>query len=79
MGGDASYTLYLSHTFVLTAAALIWKKAGIGLPWIGFAVGIALSIAAALLFYRWAERPVTERLQRLAFARPSPPAQTVAP
>ena len=78
-GGDASYALYLSHTFTINAVVLLWRKVGLGAPWLGVAVGMVTAIAAAVLFYRVVERPMTNALQRLAGARPVRGAATVAP
>ncbi|HEX8533324.1 MAG TPA: acyltransferase [Allosphingosinicella sp.] len=78
-GGDASYTIYLSHTFTIHAAAILWRRLGFELPWLGVALEVAISIAAALLFYRLAERPFTHLLERRFGMRPSRGVQAVAP
>jgi peptidoglycan/LPS O-acetylase OafA/YrhL len=78
-GGDASYTIYLSHTFTINAVTILWRAAGLRPSWAGVAVGCALSLAAALIFYRLIERPVTEALQRRARGRPAPEPHFVAP
>ena len=64
--GDASYALYLSHPMVLAAFAAAWFRFGADQvlpPRAGVAIGVALSIAVALVVYRRFERPVTEFLQ----------------
>jgi peptidoglycan/LPS O-acetylase OafA/YrhL len=77
--GDASYTLYLSHTLTINAVILLWRRAGIGPPWVGLFVGMAAAIAIALLLYQWLERPMTERLQRAMQVKPIRGAAAVAP
>lgn len=78
-GGDASYTLYLSHTFTANAVALAWRRLGIGMPWIGVALAVAVSLAAALILYRAVERPVTRALNERFGLSPPDEAQRVAP
>jgi exopolysaccharide production protein ExoZ len=78
-GGDASYTLYLSHTFVVNAVAVAWRRIAPAYPWAGAAVAAAAAIAFALLFYRLAERPVTDALHRRFGLRPPDEAEAVAP
>lgn len=68
-GGDASYTLYLSHTFTLNAALIAWQGVGGTSPWLGLALALVSALAAALLIYRWVERPMVDALQR-RFATP---------
>ena len=64
--GDASYSLYLVHEFLLRPLRLIWEKAiGDTLPLGLFvATGLMLSIAAGILSYRWLELPMGRWLQR---------------
>lgn len=62
LGGDASYTLYLSHTFTANAVAVIWRRYGHGSPWWGVAIAVFTAIGVALLIYRFVERPVTNYL-----------------
>jgi peptidoglycan/LPS O-acetylase OafA/YrhL len=79
LGGDASYTLYLSHTFTATAMAVIWRRLGYSDPWLELAVSVIAAIAVAILLYRLLERPVTNALSRaVGLTRPSE-AQRVAP
>jgi peptidoglycan/LPS O-acetylase OafA/YrhL len=78
-GGDGSYALYLSHTFTVNAALLAWRELGLGLRWYAIPAAMTLAIAAAILFYRLVERPLTDTLQRLAGTRPIEGAATVAP
>lgn len=65
-GGDASYTLYLSHTFTVNAAVILWRGAGGGSPVLVLVGAMVLAIALAMLFYRIVEAPVTSRLGRIA-------------
>jgi peptidoglycan/LPS O-acetylase OafA/YrhL len=64
--GNASYGLYLIHPFVLRPLGLVWMKTvGLRLPPSCFLVfGCIVSVAAALLLYRFVERPLTDYLQR---------------
>jgi exopolysaccharide production protein ExoZ len=68
--GDASYSIYLSHTFVVPAAVLTLKQIGIEnslaiIPVTGLAV-----IVTGCLSYIWIERPMTSFLKIVLF-RPS--------
>jgi peptidoglycan/LPS O-acetylase OafA/YrhL len=76
--GDASYTLYLSHYMVVNAFAILWRRLAPNYPWLGVAMGMGVAIAAALLFFRTVERPVTEALHRRFDSRPRA-LETVAP
>lgn len=66
--GDASYTLYLSHPFVIAAVYLVWTKT----PWtgptsfLGFILAVfVVSIAYSFLAYRWLELPSNRLARRL--------------
>ena len=70
--GDASYSIYLTHGFVLPMMAMLLEVT----PWAGarqmFAVivaSLALCLGAGLLFYRWVELPLIHffHRRRLAF------------
>ena len=61
-GGDSSYTLYLSHTFTLNAAAILWHESGLGMPVPAMILSMVAAIAAAAVIYRWIERPMTDAL-----------------
>lgn len=73
--GDASYTLYLSHPFVLEPVKELAEVAG------GSRFGIALylvaaiasAIAFALIFYRLIERRLSQRLGQAMGIRPRSP------
>ena len=78
-GGDASYTIYLSHTFTINALAIVLRQSSWVSPPMAWASAVAISILAAVLFYYWVERPVTAGIQRLAIGKPIPAGQNVAP
>lgn len=66
--GDASYSIYLSHSFVLSAVSQIWRKLHLDiLPggWIGFCVvsGVAATLVGLLVF-RWIEEPLIHLFKR---------------
>jgi peptidoglycan/LPS O-acetylase OafA/YrhL len=70
--GDASYSIYLSHGFVLPCFAVAAAKMGFhGI--IGATASFGLSIVVSALFgiaiYRWIERPMTRALLRWRKAR----------
>jgi len=66
-GGDASYTLYLSHAFCINAVVVLGHKAGLQSNWGLFAIACASAMVFAALFYRWIEAPLTRRMnQRFA-------------
>lgn len=70
--GDASYTLYLCHPFVLTAVFLVMARlpaALLGQGWIYVAASTLLAILAAVIGYFLIERPATALL-RGGFFRP---------
>ena len=69
--GDASYSLYLAHPFVLRPERVIWEKlVGAHLPMSAFVVTASLgSVAFALLLYRFVETPLTAGAQRLVDSR----------
>jgi exopolysaccharide production protein ExoZ len=66
--GDASYSLYLLHPFLLRPIYLIWLKGSVGavLPlWVFVPAGIAIALAAAVVTYCYFERPLTRWLNGL--------------
>lgn len=60
--GDASYSLYLTHLFVLSLSGRIWSTAGATGTLLGNAVFVVSTFCVccgvALLVYRFAERPL---------------------
>lgn len=79
IGGDASYTLYLSHTLIVFPLVLIGQKVGINLPWLMLAIILVIAIAFSILFYRWVEAPLTAVLGRRLRAQGARGAATSAP
>jgi exopolysaccharide production protein ExoZ len=66
--GDASYSLYLLHPFLLRPIYLVWLKGSVGavLPlWAFVPAGIAIALAAAVVIYWYFERPLTRWLNGL--------------
>ncbi len=70
--GDASYSTYLTHPFVLGALALVAGKSGLSellKPWIfmaGYlAVALVVSFATGHLVHRFVDGPLTRRMAHL--------------
>ncbi|KAA1180519.1 acyltransferase [Rhizobium tropici] len=65
--GDASYSLYLAHPFILRPMRAVWAKALGGYLPLGLFVVFATLVAAlfALLLFRGVEKPLTSRVQSL--------------
>jgi exopolysaccharide production protein ExoZ len=78
--GDASYSLYLTHTFVLLPYRTVWARAvGDHLPVALYLVSsVAIAILLALVVYRYVERPMTLFL-RHRFAERTLPAPVDVP
>jgi exopolysaccharide production protein ExoZ len=84
--GDASYSLYLIHVFVLGITRVLWlmlfQDRGQGRGAAAYAIfSITAVILAALACHRWVETPMTEALRRLwgspvRAARPGVPPAT---
>jgi exopolysaccharide production protein ExoZ len=66
--GDASYSLYLTHPFVLRPMRNAWMVIDHGALPLGLYVAVCLLIAimAAIAIYRLVEKPLTKSLQRRA-------------
>jgi peptidoglycan/LPS O-acetylase OafA/YrhL len=64
LGGDASYSLYLSHYAIVNLIAMIWKRIGVHLPWLGVALGLIASIFFAIAFHLYVERRMTSWVRR---------------
>lgn len=69
--GDASYSIYLSHTFVVPACFVALKKLGILDPVAAFAIAAAAVIVAGAASYLWVEKPLIALFKRVLF-RPAP-------
>jgi len=63
LGGDASYSLYLSHLFSLRAIGLVWPFLGIKNGWAFIVVAGMGSIIAAVLVYLLIEKPMLRLLR----------------
>ena len=79
LGGDASYTLYLSHTFTANAVAVLWRRQAYLSAGTGVAAAIIVATTIAIAFYRLVERPVTEALSRASGLSLPGAVQRVAP
>ena len=82
--GDASYSIYLSHGFVLALLGVALARAGAAGTagaLFAFAAAIPASVAAGIGVYRWIERPMIDALLRRRRLRaPAPgPAPATAP
>ena len=62
VGGDASFTLYLSHPFTLTVVAALWPRTGLAWPTAYVVAGAVASIAVSVGIHRWIEQPGLRRL-----------------
>jgi exopolysaccharide production protein ExoZ len=77
--GDASYSLYLTHSFVMAIARRLWQRAfdvtTLGSNAAFIMASTAASIAVALAVYLWVERPITDvltdRWKRISTVSPS--------
>lgn len=62
--GDWSYSLYLTHGFVLLLVGIVWRKLFGAEHLLAYVVAIvSLSIALSYLSYSWIERPLTSLLR----------------
>lgn len=68
--GDASYSIYLSHTFVVPAAVLVFNYLGIQNGLIIIPATCLIVIFSGCLSYVWLERPMTRYLKRTLFRAP---------
>jgi exopolysaccharide production protein ExoZ len=62
--GDASYSLYLTHLYVLRVLHILWIRVFPDSSWCFAAVAIALSILVAICTYRWIELPALQAAKR---------------
>jgi exopolysaccharide production protein ExoZ len=72
--GDASYSLYLSHTFILRPYRDLWAAiVGNNLPVLFYVLSaILIAVLLALVTYRLVERPMTQFLRRRLVERAAP-------
>ncbi len=77
--GDASYSLYLAHPFVLRPFRVLWIKViGPRFDLIFLALAALGAVSVSLALYRVVERPISSRLQAwLKREIPRPNAQRV--
>ena len=78
-GGDASYTLYLSHRLTVGAVLIACGAVGLANPVLLIAVAIAAAIVFGLAFYGVVEAPFIATLGKRLGARVSEGPATVAP
>ena len=71
--GDASYTLYLLHSFILSAYFSPFGQLRHISFW-GIAIGLCIPIVVSLLVYRWIEEPARRKLR----PKKATPAQVLA-
>jgi peptidoglycan/LPS O-acetylase OafA/YrhL len=65
VGGDSSYSLYLSHPFTLNALALWWGKAHLPPNAAAYVVvGMVVCVATGLAIYRFVEVPLLNLLRQ---------------
>lgn len=71
--GDASYSLYLSHSFVLVGLEHLWPArpdaASLPAHWMFIAVGASAATLGAICLFLMAERPITRTLVRMTHQR----------
>ena len=70
--GDASYSIYLSHTFVVPAGVLALRKMGFQDMLVIAPVVLLAVVLSGCASYLWIERPVTRRLKHMLFKTPTP-------
>ena len=81
--GDASYAIYLSHGFVLTAVGVLCQRAGFtGLPatFGVLAACLVLTVVVGVFIHRWVEAPMSRWLNAHLFPhRKFPQAMSAVP
>ena len=68
--GDASYSIYLSHTFTVPAAVLVFMRLGIQDERLIIPATALVVVISGCLAYLWLERPMTRFLKRTLFRAP---------
>jgi len=72
--GDASYSIYLSHTFIVPGAVLLLKSVGVESPLVVMLTVCILVVVAGCYSYVWLERPLTGLFKRILLVPSSRPA-----
>ncbi len=76
--GDYSYSLYLSHVFVISAIGRVWAAFAPAPGWLGHVVFVAISTAACCAVGRlvnvWIERPLLRLPDRVRWTKGKPAA-----
>ena len=62
--GDASYALYLVHPFVIRGLREVVLRTGLASPGLYIVLALGGAVLAAVLLYRYFERPATRLLRR---------------
>jgi peptidoglycan/LPS O-acetylase OafA/YrhL len=79
--GNASYALYLSHTFAVNALLAVWLRLGLDAPWVFTGLAFVASVGISLAVYFVLEKPtlafLKQRYTRLRVSRASKPAASV--
>jgi exopolysaccharide production protein ExoZ len=70
--GDASYSVYLLHPFVVGAAWFAWVRTGLPAPAAFIALCVTLSAFAGWIAWRIVEAPVTRTLRQARLGAVSP-------
>lgn len=72
--GDATYSIYLVHSSVISIIALVIARLGAGMlpPLVLFAIMAAASVSAGVLAHMYVEKPVLRALRGLRSARRIP-------
>jgi exopolysaccharide production protein ExoZ len=68
--GDASYSIYLSHTFAVPGSILLLRKIDVENTWVIFAVVMAISVVAGCVSYLVIEKPMGRFFKRIFFSTP---------
>ncbi|HKB52559.1 MAG TPA: acyltransferase family protein, partial [Ramlibacter sp.] len=69
--GDASYSIYLSHTFVVPACVLLFRRVGLTDPTAIVLLVSGMVMLAGSLSHVWLEKPMTSFFKRV-FVRTAP-------
>lgn len=78
--GNASYALYLSHTFAVNLLLAIWLRLDLADPWIFIGIAFVSSVLASVIVYFLLEKPTLAFLKdRYNRIRPTRRPEAVAP